>query len=874
MIITRLFPRRLALPAFCALAVTLPGAAAADNPGAFTLHYDKPAGAWTEALPIGNGRLGAMVFGGPAEELLRLNEATLWSGGPVSNNQNPGAFAALAQVRQALANGDYAGGAALARKLQGPYTESYQPLGDLKIRQDLKGAEALDYRRSLDIRDGIAATTFTVDGVRYQREVFASNPDQVIVVRLSADRPRQLDLALETGSLLRADSTAGAVGGDGGAAGIPALVLKGKAPAHVDPNYVRYNAEPVVWTDPSGCRGMRFELVVRPIVTDGSVQAEGKLLRIRDASEVVLLLSAATSFAGYDKCPDSAGRDQHALALAHLERAARRDYAALRAAHVADFRALFDRMSLTLNPGQPDRSAIPTDRRLADYTARNATGAAGAANAANATKATNAANAAGTPSQPADQPDTALEALYVQFGRYLLISSSRTRGAPANLQGIWNATVRPPWSSNYTTNINVQMNYWPVESANLTELFAPMDDLIRQLAVTGRETAASYYHAPGWAVHHNSDIWAASNPVGDFGKGDPKWANWSMGSAWLSRHLWDHYQFSGDRAYLREVYPIMKEAARFTLAWLHPDGQGRLVTSPSTSPENDFYYGDGKKGTVTVASTMDLAIVRDLFENVDAAARVLGVDATFRSELQAAGRKLLPFQVGAKGQLQEWYQDVEEVDPHHRHVSHLYALHPARVISPLATPSLAAAARRTLELRGDDGTGWSLAWKVNMWARLLDGNHAHTLFRNLLRLTRPGDKHGGAYANLFDAHPPFQIDGNFAGTAGAIEMLLQSQNDELHLLPALPDAWRDGEAKGMVGRGGFVVDLAWQGGQLASARIAARQDGPCTIRSAGPITVAGVKAQSRRSSIGYTLSFHAAKGKTYDVSPSVPPSAR
>jgi len=799
-------------------------AGAGNETTALTLHYDRPAAAWTEALPIGNGRLGAMVFGRPTDELLQLNEATLWSGGPVGTAINPGAHAALGEVRQALAGGDYKAAYAMARKMQGRYTESFMPLGDLHIRQDLQGQETSDYRRSLDIRDGIASTAFTAGGVRYRREVFASSPDQVIVMRFSADRPRQLNLELEAASQLRSEVAPTGT----------ALVLQGKAPAHVDPNYVKYNAEPVVYEDVSGCKGMRFELVVQPQVTDGTVETAGKRIAIRGASEVVLLLSAATSFNGYDKCPDSAGKDQHALSRAHLERATRRGYAALRAAHVADFRRLFDRVSLSINPSAPDRSAIPTDRRLAEHTA--------------------------------GQPDAGLEALYVQFGRYLLMSSSRTRGAPANLQGIWNASLRPSWSSNYTTNINVQMNYWPVESANLGELFTPLDDLIRNLAVTGKETASSFYHAPGWVVHHNSDIWATSNPVGDFGKGDPKWANWSMGSAWLSRHLWEHYRYTGDRAYLAETYPIMKDAARFMLAWLQPNAQGRLVTAPSTSPENEFYFGDGQKGIVSVASTMDMGIARDLFENVDAAARELGVDAAFRAELKAAAGKLLPFQVGAKGQLQEWDQDFEDVDPHHRHVSHLYALHPARLISPLRTPELATAARRTLELRGDEGTGWSLAWKVNMWARLYDGNHAYALFRNLLRLTKPGDKHGGAYANLLDAHPPFQIDGNFAGTAGVIEMLLQSQDDELHLLPALPDAWRDGAVKGIMGRGGYVVDIDWQGGRLKQARILATRDGRCVIRTSEPVRVRGLRARARRDAFGYTLSFDARKGRAYLVS--------
>jgi alpha-L-fucosidase 2 len=598
---------------------------------------------------------------------------------------------------------------------------------------------------------------------------------------------------------------------------------------------VRDNPEPIVQDDPAGCRWMRFALLVKPVVRDGSVTQQDGRIRIRDASEVTLLLSAATSFNGFDKCPDSAGKDERALAHAYLERAATRDAAALRAAHVADFRALFDRMSLVINPGADDRSALPLERRLQEYTDGGA--------------------------------DPALEALYVQFGRYLLISSSRTRGAPANLQGIWNAAVRPPWSSNYTTNINVQMNYWPVESANLAELFTPLDDLIRNLAVTGKETAASYYRAPGWALHHNSDIWAASNPVGNLGKGDPKWANWAMGSPWLARHLWEHYQFTDDRRYLESAYPIMKGAARFLLAWLQPDAQGRLVTAPSTSPENDFYYGEGRKGNVTVASTMDLGIAHDLFENVAAASEVLGVDAAFRRQLKDARARLLPFQVGARGQLQEWHKDFEEVEPHHRHVSHLYALHPARVISPLSTPELAAAARRTLELRGDDGTGWSLAWKLNFWARLYDGNHAYTLLRKLLRLTRPGDKHGGAYANLFDAHPPFQIDGNFAGTAGVIEMLLQSQNGELHLLPALPDSWRDGRVSGMVGRGNHVVDIDWEAGRLKSARITPRMGGRMAIRSPVPVVVEGTGIRSTPDRIGHTLSFTAVKGRTYVLRP-------
>ncbi|WP_137174375.1 glycoside hydrolase N-terminal domain-containing protein [Massilia sp. HP4] len=799
--------------------------AGAQPGGALTLHYDKPAAVWTEALPVGNGRLGAMVFGRAGEELIQLNEATLWSGGPVGTNINPGAFEALGRVREALGKQDYAQAYALSRQMQGRYTEGFLPLGDLMLRQDLKGGDVRDYRRSLDIRNGIQATTFSVNGVHHQREVFASAPDQVVVVRLQASQPHQITLDIETASQLRSSSSV-----DQGM-----LNLNGKAPSHVDPNYVGHNAQPIIQEDPAACRGMRFALLVKPVVRDGEMTQQGSRISIRGASEVHLLVSAATSFNGFDKCPDSAGKDAEALARSHMELALLRDAAALRAAHVADFRRLFDRMSLSINPAAEDRSTLPTDKRLQEYTA--------------------------------GQEDPGLEALYVQFGRYLLISSSRTRGAPANLQGIWNKDVRPPWSSNYTTNINVQMNYWPVESANLAELFAPLDDLIGNLAVTGKETAASYYRAPGWAVHHNSDIWASSNPVGDLGKGDPKWANWAMGSPWLARHLWEHYQFTGDRAYLQRTYPLMKDAARFLLAWLQPNADGHFVTAPSTSPENDFYYGDRRRGNVSVASTMDMGIARDLFDNVSAASEILGVDAAFRSQLREARAKLLPFQIGAKGQLQEWNKDFEEVEPRHRHVSHLYALHPARLISPLSTPELAAAARRTLELRGDDGTGWSLAWKVNFWARLFDGDHAYKLFRNLLRLTKPGDKHGGAYANLFDAHPPFQIDGNFAGTAGVIEMLLQSQNGELHLLPALPNAWKEGKVSGLVGRGNYVVDITWQAAGLTSARITSRLGGRCVIRSPVPVRIEKLGVRSTMGKNGHTLSFTASRGRTYVLYP-------
>jgi alpha-L-fucosidase 2 len=798
---------------------------------ALTLHYHKPASVWTEALPMGNGRLGAMIFGGINEELIQLNEATLWSGGPAGENVNPKAYEFLAPARAALRRGEYGRAADLVRHMQGPYTQSYLPLGDLVIQQNTGQGNSTYYSRDLDIRSGLASTTFSIDGVHYRREVFASAPADVIVMRLSADASRKISLTVAVRSQLRARTVA--------TSGM--LSLQGRAPSQVDPDYFNANNEPVVYDPDDTCKGMRFELSVKPLVKGGTVRITDTQIAINNATEVVLLLSATTSFNGFDRCPYSEGKDEHQANLEDVAKASRQTYAQLLEAHLADFHHYFDRVSLSLNPAEEDKSRLATDERLDAY-------GRGAA-------------------------DSSLEALYFQYGRYLLMSSSRTPGAPPNLQGIWNKDLRAPWSSNYTTNINVEMNYWPVETANLSELFSPLNDLIHNVAVTGARTAAGLYRARGWVLHHNSDIWAQSGPVGDFGKGDPKWANWYMGGDWLCHHLWEHYLFTGDRRFLEDAYPVMKGAAQFTLDWLQTDAQGHLVTMPSTSSENDYYYqqdGQRRQGSVTVASTMDMEIIRDLFANVIAASRVLNTDERLRQELTDAAAKLLPFQVGSKGQLQEWYRDFDDVDPHHRHTSHLYALYPANEISPLATPELAAAAKRSLELRGDHATGWSLAWRVNLWARLLDGNHAYALFRNLLRLTREvGIRYdgngGGAYPNLLDGHPPFQIDGNFASAAGVIEMLLQSQNEELHLLPALPDAWQAGSVRGLVARGGFVVDMDWSDHRLQSAVVVARNDGDCVVRTSEPVTLLPLKLRSVKSSIGYTLRFHAVRDGRYVI---------
>lgn len=800
------------------------------------LWYKQPATQWVEALPVGNGHIGAMVFGGVEEELLQLNESTLWSGGPVKTKVNLESPKYLPQIREALLkNADYEKANELAKKMQGLFTESYLPMGDLKIVQNFKGVKPTAYYRDLNIKDAIATTSFTINAIEYKREVFTSAPDNILIIRLSSSQPKLLNFSVSGSSQLKYSVQIAN----------KEFLVNGKAPAHVNPTY--YNPtgqEPIIYEDTTGCNGARFQFRIKAVTRDGIIETDTSGIHVKDASEVWLYVSAATSFNGFDKCPDKEGKDENALAKNFLDNAVTKTYPVILKNHLDDFHTYFDRMTLDVKDTTLNNPNVklPSDERLQSYSK--------------------------------GIYDPGIEMLYFQFGRYLLISSSRPAqtgvpsSPPANLQGIWNKEKRAPWSSNYTININTQMNYWPSEVTNLSEMHVPLLDWISELSETGKVTAKEFYGARGWVAHHNSDIWGMSNPVGNVGDGDPVWANWYMGGNWLCQHLWEHYRFTGDKNFLRKAYPVMKEAALFTIDWLVTDKDGFLVTAPSTSPENKFKDPSGKEAAVSVATTMDMSIIYDLFSNVIDAADVLGDDSDFKKILTEKRAKLYPLKIGSKGQLQEWYKDFPETDPQHRHVSHLFGLHPGRQISPITTPEFFQAAKKTLETRGDAGTGWSKGWKINFWARLLDGDHAYKLIRQLMQYTNTNSeiyKGGGTYPNFFDAHPPFQIDGNFAGTAGMSEMLIQSHLTDIYLLPALPTAWKEGSVKGLKARGGFEVNMSWKRKKLINASVKSLTGEKCVLRTNNPISITGVVSHQQKTEFGYLNTFETEKDKVYEI---------
>ena len=736
------------------MATCHPRFAAAQSP--LKLVYNKPASQWTEALPLGNGRIGAMVFGGTEDERLQINESTLWGGAP-HDYAAPDSHEHLDQIRSLIFAGKVADAEKLATSMMGEpkLLMPYQPFCDLRLHFADHG-QATDYRRDLDLNDATAETTYKVGSTTFRREAFISFPDQVLVVQITASQPGQLAFTVgmdspQTGT--HVESTAE-----------NALQLTGQMQPRPP--------SPRSWTGGWDQPGMRFAATMKVLPEGGTVRANNDRLEVSGANAVTILFSNATSYRNFQ---DVSG-DALGTAQGYLQRAEKRTYVELRQRHLKDFHDLFSRVRLNLGE---DHATETTDQRIKNF---------------------------------AQNDDPSLLALYFEFGRYLLISSSRPGGLPANLQGIWNQDLNPAWSSKFTTNINLEMNYWQADTGDLWETQEPLWNLIRELRVSGARTAQTEYHSDGWVLHHNTDIWAATAPVDTVG------GIWPMGEAWLANQMWDHYEFSGDREFLQhDSYPAMKGAAEFILGTLveAPAGgpfAGRLVTNPSTSPENSYLL-DGKRASLTYASTMDIELIRELFENCRRGAQALGIDADFQSKLAQTEKRLPPLQIGKRGQLQEWIEDYPETEPHHRHVSHLYSLYPGHAISFENTPDFAAAAKKTLELRGVGETGWSDVWRIALWARLRNPEQAYANLKVLLTTNTLPD--------MFDVCPPFQIDGNLGGPAAMTEMLIQSTASEITILPALPQRWQNGSLTGVRVRGGGKVDMEWKSGHLAKLKLSA-----------------------------------------------------